>query len=74
MQTWRLGVGLRDKPFGFWGVGTRGLLELGGQPFKFEGLGHGNFGFRGGTWGQPFRLGAGLGDTPPGFGTRELGV
>ena len=31
------------------------------------GLGHGNLGFRGGTWGQPFRLVGGA-------GTWELGV
>ena len=41
-----------------------------GQPFRFWGLGHGNLGFRGGTWG----LGVGLGDNPLGFGGWDMGT
>ena len=69
-----LGFGGWDK--GIWGLGWDlvgdNLDEIGGQPFRFWGLGQGDLGFRGGTWlgttlmrfgGQPFWFwGLGQGD------------
>ena len=48
------------------------LDEIGGQPFRFWGLGQGDLGFRGGTW-----LGTTLmrlGDNPLGFGGWDKGT
>ena len=46
---------------GTWGLG----VGLGDNPLGFGGWGHGDLGFRGGTWGQPFRF-WGLGQAAPG--------
>ena len=57
MGTWGLGVGVGDNPLGFggWDMGGGfGGWDMGTDLGRFWGLGHGNLGFRGGTWGQPF--------------------